>query len=830
MVLPDGEDELNKKLSDLCNKLCLDPKTTNIAWEKFSSINKNFVLEDLDQFKHRNRKQRPVPCNTSKVFEFIWNLFITLKGEDPQYSSELIKSYHLLYACLDLAFKNAFLTERRDLLNPQFEALPSDWNSPDFILPSEAPCIISHLCKCPSMLTEVMHMKMYDLKSLMTTFIFNGTLMADPSSFVGFLNRDFFEQNFKNVASSYETRLLNKADVDERIFLAEYRRQLLEHQQTNCFAQGARASPCQDMGETPGSNSPRNNEAIVTPKRFDTPLSGRRYLGPREADILPLPSDRTATQKITRLHNILNNRSAGPSETLQHLFQSTQTDPSSKIQDILNSLGEKFVTAYERNNSEEEARSRLQTSITLFYHFVENVLQNEKTIRSDISGLVEKGLFYECMFTCCLEIVLFCYNYPNKFPWLLDVLGIQPFHFVKVIELIVRTKDQLSREMVKYLNKVEETVIESLVWKSDSQIWEMIANSAQDIPKFSDTALPGHILYNDQNNGNTRVQSPEISSTSNVQSPTSSATDRFQSPISGSINRQLFPSVQPGQSVLQRHTHIMITDRDGNKKLIPIVDSTSQLPKRTGSLSIIFRKFYNLAYVRMEHLCNKLGLTDVELKRKIWTVFEDSVCNSDLIKDRHLDQLLMCAIYVICRISYIPLKFQDIMKFYREQPQSSSSVYRDVLLKREEVGEGGTIPEERSDLIYFYNSKYVEVMQKFAIKLRSSSQNSNILLSPLPAIKRDLVSPSIQVVGNVFVRPLENSTTTTGGCFNYFFSRSPSKDLKDINKLVNSSNRVVGKRLLTENNLDADMVPPSKRISTRKLQSLVEERRSHNTE
>lgn len=90
----------------------------------------------------------------------------------------------------------------------------------------------------------------------------------------------------------------------------------------------------------------------------------------------------------------------------------------------------------------------------------------------------------------------------------------------------------------------------------------------------------------------------------------------------------------------------------------------------------------------MEHLCNKLGLVDMELKQKIWTVFEESIRNSDLIKDRHLDQLLMCAIYVICRISNISLKFQDIMKFYREQPQCSSSVYRDVLLKRQLISQG----------------------------------------------------------------------------------------------------------------------------------------------
>ncbi|XP_018580009.1 retinoblastoma-like protein 1 isoform X2 [Anoplophora glabripennis] len=936
MVLSEeGEEQLNKKHLDLCNKLNLDADTIKVSWENFKTINKNFVLEgdslhwlgcsifaasrgvetptlglsvvkgncinltsllrhsnlsfaqffckinkwaemahlpeeflnkithlkdtfgvaystfkefypifskiflppspqDLDQSKqHRNRKQRPVPCNTSKVFEFIWNLFITLKGEDSQYCTELIKSFHLLYACIDLAFKNAFFAERRDLLNPQFEGLPSDWTAPSFVMPTEAPCLISYLCKSPSMLTVAMHMKVYELKGMVTNLIKNKTLIADQTNLTGLFNREVFEQNFKNITNTYEALLLNKGDFDERIFLAEYRRQLLE-QQSNMT--GVRAPFC-DPGENRVPESPRNSSGMVTPTGGDTPLTGRTFLGPREADITPLSIDRTTTQKITRLHNMLNNRSPAPSETLVQLFQSCQKDPLAKIQNVIKTLSDKFLCAYLLNNpqSEEEAKNRLQIGITLFYKFIESILQNEKNIRNDISALVEKELFYQSMFTCCLEIVIFSYSSSKKFPWILDALDIEPIHFVKVIELIVRSKDQLSREMIKHLNKIEETVLESLIWKSSSQIWDIIAISGQGMPKFEDTALPGHLLYNEQNS-NRRVQNPEVSPTS--QSPGPSATDCFQSPVTQntSVNRQLFPAVQAGHSLLQKQTHL---DKDGNRKVIPLIDgdkvsqqpnpteATPALPKKTGSLSIIFRKFYNLAGVRMEHLCSNLGLTDVELKRKIWTVFEHSVRNTDLIKDRHLDQLLMCAVYVICKVTGSTLKFQDIMKLYREQPQSVSDVYRDVLLIREKVeGDGKIIPATRNDLIFFYNSIYVEAMQNFAVKFRSSVQNSSLLLSPLPLIKRDLVSSSIQVIGNVFVKPLENPSAASGTSFNYFFSRSPSKDLKDINKLVNS-NAVTGKRLLVDGDMD---YPASKRISDRKFQSLVEERRSQNSE
>lgn len=155
------------------------------------------------------------------MFEFIWNLFIALKAEDSQYSMELVKSYHLLYACIDLAFKNAFLADRIDLLNPHFELLPNDWCSVSYEAVREAPCVIGYLCKAPSMLTDAMHMKMYVLKHLMANLIGKKDLIIDPVTLTGMFNNEVFEQNYKIITNSYETHILHKIDIDERIFLGE---------------------------------------------------------------------------------------------------------------------------------------------------------------------------------------------------------------------------------------------------------------------------------------------------------------------------------------------------------------------------------------------------------------------------------------------------------------------------------------------------------------------------------------------------------------------------------------------------------------------------------
>ncbi|CAG9863709.1 unnamed protein product [Phyllotreta striolata] len=854
MVLSNEDDvQLLNKLRDLCSKLNLDQKTIDLAWDNFSNINKNFTLEgdalswlgcavfiasqsvtalsnvdqiyidyivkkngvsltsllchsklsfaqffsnikkwvdmahlsehfknmiqtvedtygvsyntfkkycsifpqifvppnlsDLENSKsHKNnRKSRPVLCNTSKVFEFIWNLFIIIKGEDEQCSTDLVKSYHLLFGCLDLAFKNAFLAKRRDLLNPSFQSLPRDWSNSNFEVPKEAPCIIDQF----SMLVEAEYVKTYPLRDYITNLIKNKVLLADPSNFTGLFNEDNFDNNFKNVINAYETHLLNIADVDERIFLAEYRRLLLEQQ---------------------------NAQSIVVDS--GCPVTSN----------FPHSMDKSITQNITNLHNLLNRKSSASSESFLN-----QANPLPIIQQVLDELTEKFVSAYVRifPTKEQDAKNRSQIGVTLFYKFVQNILDNERKIGNDISVLLQKDLFYQCMLACCMEIVLFSYNFPNKFPWILEVFDLQPYHFVKVIELIVRTKNKPPSDIIIHLNKVEEMILESLMWRSDSIIWITIDNLGGDIPNVETSALPGCLFYVERTEMNTESHNGKV-----LQSPFPSALDRFQSPVRG----QLLVNVEPCHLILNQS------------------EDQSLQPRKRNSLSIILSKFYYLAYKRMDQFCTKLNLKNIEVKQKIWTFFEKSIQSKELIKDRHLDQLLMCAIYVICKISDFALMFQDILKHYREQSQCSSDIYRKVFVENQI--KDGMVIVKTDNLITFYNTVYVKVMEKFA-KTFTQKQlpEVDLLLSPLPAVKRDM----IQKFANVYVRPLESHSPISDSSIKYTFSRSPSKDLQDINRLVNS-NKVMGKRLLVDDQGDQQ---PNKKIA-KKFKSLVDYREEFN--
>ena len=72
-----------------------------------------------------------------------------------------------------------------------------------------------------------------------------------------------------------------------------------------------------------------------------------------------------------------------------------------------------------------------------------------------------------------------------------------------------------------------------------------------------------------------------------------------------------------------------------------------------GRCDCIRVQVYHLASVRMRDLCERLEV-DAELCSQIWTCFEHCLMqHMDLMKDRHLDQLIMCSVYVMAKVRHL---------------------------------------------------------------------------------------------------------------------------------------------------------------------------------
>ncbi|KAF8781812.1 Retinoblastoma-like protein 1 like protein [Argiope bruennichi] len=780
---------LPKEMRDKVDRLERSFNVSTVIFKKFEPI---FCDIFKDPFKDpprpaRSRKQRRIPCTSSEVFAFCWTLFIRVKGHFPAISEDLVNSFHLLLCCVDLMYCNALLADRKDILNPDFVGLPPEFDTKNFIIPFEPPCIIDLLCnKHQGIAVEAKGIKEHWWKPYIKKLMEKKILKGKLESLAGLLDTQNFELNSKAINKEYEEHVLNVGDFDERIFLGE-----------------------------------NASEEIGTPAKGYHP---------------------------------------GMSEFAERM---------------------------------KEVRGNLQQYMQEPY--------------------VGFDAFHSSLFACCLEIVIFSYNsqrcpYPRP----------PNFKFCPSFPTIVSSPLGLRVRRVTSERKNPQSPV-GLSERFQSPAPAAMSSARRRLFATTSASGTGQVtLTTSQTVGNSiSVGETTIINTNPIMSPGRNVTIILQQVQSD--NGITYLPAQITRSPLtqgnQQITCVKAAVANSNSITVP-VNATSNVqaktpsetmikPKRTGSLGLFFRKVYHLAGVRLKELCDRLMITDEELRRKIWTCFEYCIMkHTDLMRDRHLDQLLMCSVYVICKVTKEDRSFQEIMKHYRLQPQAASHVYRSVLLaskgkkrrnsgssenskdgsgsnspvpsensksentdkdekesKRTEqlstIRSSSTLPvphpssqpptptkltgtgthfefEERGDLIKFYNKVYVPKLQKFAYKF---SQTNNGLesppLSPLPRLNAHPSSPWRRVSNkhSLYVAPLTNTQfpPSPGKPLSCCFNKSPAKDLRAINNFVKLGDKKVVKRLLQDDN---DNENPPKRLcedlTLRKIQDVITERQGGN--
>ncbi|XP_077043541.1 retinoblastoma-like protein 1 isoform X7 [Agelaius phoeniceus] len=818
----------------------------------------------------------------------------------------------------------------------------------------DPPCIIATLCELhDGLLVEAKGIKEHYFKPYIAKLFDRKILKGDC-----LLDLCNFTENSKALNKEYEEYVLTVGDFDERVFLGADAEEEI----------GTRKFPADVPGEKTAARAHMEchlQQHFEKKRSFapSTPLTGRRYLREKETAFTPVAS---ATQSVSRLQSMVAGLKNAPSEQLTAIFESCARSPLESIVSRVKEIGETFCCCYTQSTDEQPgshidfAVNRLKLAEILYYKILETIIVQEtrRLHGKDLTALLEQDVFHRSLLACCLEIVLFAYSSPRTFPWIIEVLDIRPFYFYKVIEVLIRSEEGLSRDMVKHLNSVEEQILESLAWTRNSALWNALEASENKVPTCEEVIFPSNFEASNGGSGfghlpmmplspiiHPRVKEVRTDLGGSLRrdvQPLSpiSVHERYSSPTAGSAKRRLFGddspketqmekiltkgtkltiapassvgaenmSASPAQTVLTMTTttgpgkagqkvtiplHGISNDM-GGITLIPIsinlgqpckVDAqapchppgnqgaevvlpAASKPKRTGSLALFYRKVYHLASVRLRDLCLKLDVSN-DLRRKIWTCFEFTLVHcADLMKDRHLDQLLLCAFYIMAKVTKEERTFQDIMKSYRNQPQANSHVYRSVLLRNtsddvplgknanpdmamtedssmkagsslgrstaENLSESET--EERGDLIKFYNAVYVGRVKSFVLKYDITNQDHLVEappLSPFPSIRQQAVSPRrISQQHSVFVSPHKNGACLTPRtALLYRFNGSPSKSLKDINNMIKQGEHRSKKRAIT---IDSDTESPSKRLCQenddvllKRLQDVVSERANH---
>ncbi|XP_061779729.1 retinoblastoma-like protein 1 isoform X1 [Nerophis lumbriciformis] len=860
----------------------------------FMAMFQNPLGGDPPPRQSRGRKHRRLPCHISDVFKFCWTLFVHTKGNFHMIGDDLVNSYHLLLCCLDLVFGNALMcANRKELINPAFIGTTTMLGADGHMSTDEPPpCVLERLCELhDGLVVEAKGIKQHYFKPYIQKLFHRQILKGNEELLTELLDPQNFIDNNKALNREYEEYVLTMGDFDERIFLD--------------------ADADEEIGTPRKSFHPTSASQMSVQKQLQhhveksvslapsTPLTGRVYL--KEKDLLVTPVS-SATQSVSRLQSMVAGLRTAPSEQLMQIFKSCSRDPTESIVGRVKTLGNTFKEQY-TNDSEDSsgshidfAESRLKLAEILFYKVLETVMvQETKRLQGkDMSALLEQDIFRCSLLACCLEVVLFSYSSQRTFPWIINIFKLAPFYFFKVIEVFIRSEEGLSRDMVKHLNQIEEQVLESRAWTSNSALWSALGAAGNKVPTVEEVNFPSSL--DSGSSAVTGTAQPHLplvafspivhprirevrsglgSTRKDGLSSPLSVLDCYSSPAAGSAKRRLtFTSgstlkigaqgtqttilsiplqggsnehtitlipVQPCDSSGAVTAQFLLTASPSRLAPPPVTvepQTGSGRPQRTGSLALFFRKVYHLASVRLRDLCAKLDISS-ELRAKVWTGFEHSLVNAtDLMRDRHLDQLLLCSIYIICKVSNEIHYFQDIMKCYRSQPQASSHVYRSVLLHSAPVqpqasdenmevdpasgaeckqsswprsleqtrdfrghsfsaaekvcpaSDGGVHKsgeEERGDLIQFYNKVYFLKMKSFAMRYATHDNRVDAPpLSPFPSVQAQPLSPRrVSQRHSIYVSPHKGSAgCLTPNSLMYRINSSPSKDLSDINRMI----------------------------------------------
>ncbi|KAK5970732.1 Retinoblastoma-associated protein A domain protein [Trichostrongylus colubriformis] len=764
----------SKKIIDQSHKIESSLSVSFVIFKKLLPIFRSlfqFVGSDSDS-----------SFDSNDLFATIWLMTIIMKKSLP--AEDLITSFHLLLCVVEWVYKDLCFHGCEEHIEP--ESVNTMMESKDGVR------VLEVLCRSfDGVLLDAKHFRTHWFNQKRETIL----PCLDHKDLNIAANH---KQYLTSLNSIYQDIMLRKGELDERMFLPEDAANVfdaaLDSSAIELLRRGSTDSRFADAELLLTMSTQNCLERLAEVKRSPVRSDAKSYVisSQQLRPLGPITQIDASATSLQRLNPIVPSDYKLEGSALQRYCLQTKDNPLSVLE--LNSymLGERFVerVAAECSDREELYDPSISHSpdehrkamTMLFYVLVEHIVLGERkqNPERDFQGLLRKEEFLSAVFCCAMELVLFVQESERAFPWCLEVCGLPAISFQKIIEVVIRNETQLTREMARHLNKLEERVLEELAWTHGSPLWTMLSRKPNSVPTCEEAW------------GNPK--------TTLVVSP--------------------------------------------NKRMRYEVDSNNMPQKRLPPCSAqmsFFSKLYYLASLRLTDICERIRVDD-RGRRMMWTLLEYILKEErSLFTDRHLDQNLLCIVYVVCKANKADVSFVDIMSHYRNQPQARSHIYRSVRVdssicpsngtsRREGVSSGDssaassqqlrshsavgpspekpvsldgsvpiavpTTPEPQStasghhvDLIVYYNKVFLPRVEEF---MRDLSENSTLAsLTPMPArriplgtpLKRSL-SDKVTVVPYSQMSYMQRDTNT----IRYRISQSPSRDFRAINRLL-SKNR-----------------------------------------
>ncbi|GAB1600415.1 retinoblastoma-associated protein-like isoform X2 [Argonauta hians] len=511
-------------------------------------------------------------------------------------------------------------------------------------------------------------------------------------------------------------------------------------------------------------NSTPTKAKMPSPRHDDTVLS-------------PLTPVRSALTVVQQLRKILIVIPDNPKELLKDYINSSNTNMIALVSNRI----EKFEKIFQKSFTEVKGQSldtkvlaseRYKFIIKLYLHIFNTLLTSEQRRVGKTSLLTMFGNddLHKALLACSAEVILMTYNVSLNhvesqnvqpdfaFPWVLKVFDVEAFTLFLVLEFVLKLENKLPHEIYRHIQKVEHDILDCHAWKENSSVFD-IAN--EDLENLLDA----------KNGENARnlMMTPKKNNSNN------SYYYYCVTPEKGSMNSEL-----NGQNVVPSCSNYLNTQKSRQVKQF-------------------FTKVCHLAYKRLSRLCESLQVSP-ELTHKVWTCLLHCIIhNRELLRNRHLNQIMVCCLYSMCRVVYQEIKFKNIVNVSKEIALAPQEIFKEILIQ----------DGVKDSIVGFYNKVYLQTMKPYILQFEPKNQT----IPPLSSTPKSCApsSPVLSVSGkkNIHVSLGKSPLFKTQGQLTprteqlYCFSEGvgSAEKLRNINDTIAQSR--VQKRLRFDN-LDND--------------------------
>lgn len=405
----------------------------------------------------------------------------------------------------------------------------------------------------------------------------------------------------------------------------------------------------------------------------------------------------------------------------------------------------KSLSLYSSSQDEIElCPTKNEKVVCVYFSSLEAILETERVrgLKADdqesrfVQRLIRSEEFHLCLITCSLETIaaVHCQWDMSTINSALQAFDISAYAVTKGISSFARQLPSCPKSIVKHLMICEQRYIEAVVWKRDSDLISYLEDRSSSSNTSSLISVTGDTEKN-------KSVGSLPCATVNEDAASVNQKDGNQKSNSADADQRKTPGQTDESLTSEKVAGAMVQEKRGPSQYATdqLSESKSNTRYRLSPPSICVREltlkmFYSkLLFLAEERMSELLAHLDMEfLEELVFTVIKHVVVTKwQLLVDRHLDQIILCAIYGVAKVRQHPLLFRSIINHYQQvshlrEPTFSPflpDLFTNIKLKHGIKDDMHLPPRTggesviRGDIIKMYNIEFMPVMRELLLKM-----------------------------------------------------------------------------------------------------------------